>query len=181
MTDILNRKADLITHHIEGLPKIEGEAHMGGGYFNIPLISHVKGNLWQGGCLDGASLGGMFKHIISLYPWERYNPGGDLDSFTEVRLFDSHGLPDADQLYSLARWINICKATGTTLVHCQAGLNRSGLLAGLSLVLDGMTPKAAIKLLRTGRCAQVLVNPTFEAWLLKQKRPRKTRKKLTVD
>jgi protein-tyrosine phosphatase len=155
-------KADFASHHIEGI------AREGNTPFSCPLITPVKGNLWQGGCENGINLRGHFKHIISLYPWERFNPGCDLDSFTEVRLYDGPQVPDEAQLYSLARWINLCKQHGRTLVHCQAGLNRSGLLAGLSLVLDGMAANDAITLLRAGRTPAVLCNPKFATWLRAQ-------------
>lgn len=152
--------ADLDTHHIEGI------AREGNTPFSVPLISHVKDNLWQGGCVGGVDLQGHFKHIISLYPWERYNPGGELDSFMEVKLYDGPRVPNEQQLYSLAEWINFCKQRGPTLVHCQAGLNRSGLVTALSLVLSGMTPIEAIALLRASRSPAVLCNGTFEKWLL---------------
>lgn len=152
-------KADLKTHYIEGI------AREGNTPFECDLITHVKGDLWQGGCINGADLQGYFKHIVSLYPWERFNPGCDLDSFTEVRLYDGPEVPNGEQLFALARWINFCKAHGPTLVHCQAGLNRSGLLTALSLILDGSSADEAIKLLRASRSPAVLCNKAFEAWL----------------
>lgn len=156
-------KADLISYHIEGI------AREGNTPFSCDLISHVEGNLWQGGCVNGVSLRGCFKHIISLYPLERFTPDCDLDSFTEVRLKDGPIIPNEKQLYALANWVNLCKGFGSTLVHCQAGLNRSALVTGLSLVLDGKTPDAAIKLMREKRCKAVLCNKKFEEWLLNQK------------
>jgi hypothetical protein len=153
-------EADLKTHHIEGI------AREGNKPFSAPLISHVEGNLWQGGCKGGVSLKGLFKHVISLYPWEQYVFGGPLDSLVEVRLYDGPSVPDEEQLETLAQWINICKGHGPTLVHCQAGLNRSGLLAGLSLVRAGMSPADAIALLRKSRSPAVLCNQVFEQWLL---------------
>ena len=162
MVDFEQLLADLDTHHIEGIAR-EGRTP-----FSVPLISHVKDNLWQGGCVGGVSLQGRFRHIISLYPWERYNPGGAelLDSFVEVVLYDGPQVPDENQLYSLAKWVNICKQHGPTLVHCQAGLNRSALVTTLSLVLDGMAPTEAIALLRAYRSPAVLCNKAFEKWLL---------------
>lgn len=151
--------ADLETHHIEGIAR-EGNTR-----FNCQLITPVQENLWQGGCTDNVNLQGYFKHIVSLYPWERYNPGGNLDSFVEVKLYDGPTVPDEAQLIQLASWINLCKQRGRTLVHCQAGLNRSGLLTGLSLVLDGMAPADAIALMRVKRSPAVLCNKAFEKWL----------------
>lgn len=152
--------ADLDTHHIEGIAR---EGHTP---FSCPLITPITDNLWQGGCKDGVNLQGYFKHIVSLYPWERYTPGGPLDSFVEVRLYDGPTVPDVSQLYALAQWINLCKSHGRTLVHCQAGLNRSGLLAGLSLVLDGVEARDAIAHMREKRSPAVLCNKAFEQWLL---------------
>lgn len=164
MIDAQRLLTDLETHHIEGI------AREGNTPFACPLITPVDDNLWQGGCINGISLQGYFKHIITLYPWERYNPGGPLDSFTEVRLYDGPVVPDTDQLFLLAKWINFCRQHGKTLVHCQAGLNRSGLLAGLALVLSGMPPVDAIAQLRAGRSPAVLCNQNFEQWLLRQER-----------
>jgi hypothetical protein len=41
-------------------------------------------------------------------------------------------------------------------------------VAGLALVRSGMTPDAAIALLREKRSPAVLCNPTFEQWLREQ-------------
>lgn len=160
--NVLDMESDITTHHIEGI------AREGNTPFSCPLISQVDGNLWQGGCREGVTLNKRFKHIVSLYPWERYNPGGDLDSFTEVRLLDGPVVPNEPQLYALAMWINVCKRLGPTLVHCQAGLNRSGLLAGLSLVLDGWKADDAIAQLRESRSPAVLCNKAFAGWLREQ-------------
>lgn len=162
MPNAAELQADLKTHHIEGI------AREGNTPFSCPLISPVDETLWQGGCINGVSLQGYFKHIVSLYPWERYNPGGELDSFVEVRLYDGPTVPDEAQLFLLAKHINFCREHGRTLVHCQAGLNRSGLLTGLALVLAGITPTEAIAKLRAGRSPAVLCNPKFEAWLRRQ-------------
>lgn len=158
-----DQRADFTSHHIEGI------AHQGNTPFSCPLITQVEGNLWQGGCIEGVSLAGKFQHVISLYPWERFDPGNLLLSETRVQLYDSGAIPDRDQLYALARWINLCRAKGATLVHCQAGLNRSALLTGLALVLGGMMPAEAIALLRERRSPAVLCNSAFEKWLLAQR------------
>lgn len=160
--DAFRMEADVTSHHIEGIAR-EGDTP-----FSCPLISQIDGNLWQGGCRNGVSLGGRFQHVISLYPWEIYDPGGDLDSFTAVRLYDGPVVPDEKQLYTLARWINVCVDHGPTLVHCQAGLNRSGLLAALSLILRGWTAEDAVRKLRDTRSPAVLCNRRFVAWLYAQ-------------
>ncbi len=157
-------QADLTSHHIEGI------AREGNTPFSCPLITKVDDTLWQGGCDNGVNLHGVFRHIISLYPWERYNPGDEIDSFVEVRLFDGPTVPDTNQLYTLAHYINFCRTKGRTLVHCQAGLNRSGLLTGLAMLLSGEYENATtvIAKLRASRSPAVLCNKTFEAWLKTQ-------------
>jgi hypothetical protein len=150
---------DFTTH------RIEGYSHSGE-KISVPLVTRYDDTLWQGGCINAVSLKGQFKHIVSLYPWERYNPGRELDSFLEVRLYDEGALPNLEQLYSVARWVNLCRKAGPVLVHCQAGLNRSGLVTGLALVLEGMAPAEAIKTMRERRCPAVLCNKAFEKWLL---------------
>src|SRR5216684_4517983 len=110
--DAQKLQSDLTTHHIEGIANANGKE------FSCPLISPIDDMFWQGGCVNGVNLQGYFKHIISLYPWERYNPGADLDSFVEVRLFDGRTVPDETQLYAIANYVNFCRAKGRTLVHC---------------------------------------------------------------
>lgn len=68
-------------------------------------------------------------------------------------------------LTMLAGSVNLARTVGPTLVHCQAGLNRSGLVTALALILDGMTPGEAIALLREKRCAAVLCNAAFDGFV----------------
>lgn len=163
---IKSLEADFQNHHIEGYAR----AAMGQGYngkFKAPLVSHVEGNLWQGGCYDGVFLPRDFKYVVSLYPWEKYKLPRETARL-EFKLYDSADMPEAAELYNIARIINAFCDSGQTLVHCQAGLNRSGLLAGLALVLKGYTPEDAIAKLRESRSPVVLCNQTFENWLLNQ-------------
>lgn len=154
------QQADLTTHHIEGI------ARMGNKPFRVSLFSKIDGNLWTGGCpIEEAPK--HFKYIVSLYPWGAYNHH-DHQVYTETALFDSHDGVDEERVRLLAEYVNLCRAKGPTLVHCQAGLNRSALVAGTALVLGGMEPAEAIKLLREKRCDAVLCNEAFERWLLKQ-------------
>ena len=54
---------------------------------------------------------------------------------------------------------------GPTLVHCQAGLNRSGLVAARALMLlDGRSAAQAINDVRR-RSPVCLCNETFTNWL----------------
>lgn len=145
--------------------RMRGIAYHGHTPFDVPFISQIDETLWQGGCEHGLVLPAQIRHLVSLYPWEQYKVLHELDSQVTVRLYDDLSGPNRDQMITLATWINVCRKTGPTLVHCQAGLNRSGLLAGLALVLDGATPEEAIERLRKGRSPAVLCNPVFEKWL----------------
>lgn len=152
------KQADLTSHHIEGIT-LHGDAP-----FSVPLFSHIKGNLWMGGC-PVKSAPEEFEYIVSLYPWEPYT----LAKFqvrTEACLQDALTMPKEEQLYTLARCVNAYKQKGVTLVHCQAGLNRSGLISALALIEEGMKAVDAISLLRAKRSRAVLCNQLFEKWLL---------------
>ena len=156
MSDATAQLADLNTHHIQG--------YTAGGPVDIPLISHIDGNLWMGGCIGGARLPDDFGFVLSLYPWEQYELGPDTERI-EVRLYDSADVPDVDLLDQLAKRVNFESAARKTLVHCQAGLNRSGLITALALTQTGHTPAEAVGLLRQQRSPLVLCNHAFEAWL----------------
>lgn len=53
----------------------------------------------------------------------------------------------------------------TVLVRCQAGMNRSGLVTALVLVMAGLTPAQAVTLIRARRSAGALFNEHFVIWL----------------
>lgn len=132
--------------------------------FNVPLTSKIAPNLWQGGCRDGVVLPDWFKHVVSLYPWERYEVRHDLDSFMEIRMYDSES-QTAEWVEHIARWVNFCRKSGPVLVHCQAGLNRSSLVTARALMLEGMSADDAIKLIRSKRSPACLCNLGFESYL----------------
>lgn len=147
------------------IQRMSGRANHGDTPFDVPFISEVAENLWQGGCQDGLELPVFFQHVVSLYPWERYHVRRSLDSFLEVRMYDSED-QGYDQVIDIAKWVNKCRETGPTLVHCQAGLNRSSLVAATALSLSGLNPQESIDLLREKRSPAVLCNPSFTHWLL---------------
>lgn len=150
--------ADFESHHIEGW------AVHGGAHFSVPLVSHIVDNLWTGGCIGGVRLGDDFTTVVSLYPWEQYAIGRDTDR-VEIRMYDAGETPAPESLLEAVACVLIGLDDGKTLVHCQAGLNRSGLVAALTLMALGMTPDEAVELLREKRCDAVLCNPAFARWL----------------
>lgn len=144
--------------------RMEGYAVHGNTPFSVPFMSEIEPNLWTGGCTDGLILPTEIEHLVSLYPWEKYRVVHAIKSVLTVRLYDS--LEQAlDQVDDIARWVNGRRAEGPTLVHCQAGLNRSGLVTARALMLSGATADEAIALLREKRSPAVLCNEAFEAYL----------------
>lgn len=146
------------------IQRMSGTAVHGDTPFDVPYISHIEGNLYQGGSDPHLQLPHFFKHYISVAPWYNYRVNHELESHMSVIMYDSLS-QGVEQVDALANWINVCVKDGPTLVHCQAGLNRSGLIAGRALMLQGKTADEAIKLLRETRSPAVLCNPAFEAHL----------------
>lgn len=145
--------------------RMRGVAFHGDTPFDVPFISQIEGNLWTGGCEDGLFLPNMFKHVISLYPWERYKVVRGIKSESYNYMYDS-AVPDINTLKRLTALGLACVGDGPTLIHCQAGLNRSGLIAARVLMELGRRPADAIRLLRAHRSPAVLCNPAFEHFLL---------------
>lgn len=146
--------------------RMRGRAYHGDTYFDVPFISLIVPGFYQGGCEQGLILPREIEHVVSLYQWERYIRHDGVKTFHEVTMYDSSEGPDHDNIVELAALVNKCRVEGPTLVHCQAGLNRSGLVAGAALVMSGMTGREAIDMLRASRSPAVLCNRTFEQWLL---------------
>lgn len=159
---------DPTAFHIDTDPRtmrMSGRAIHGDTLFDVPFITRVDNNLWQGGCEDGLILPDHIDHVLSLYKWEKYTVLHRLQSSKTVTMYDEARKPNLNEVVELARYVNECRQTGTVLVHCQAGLNRSGLITVLALMLDGMDADTAIKWLREQRSPAVLCNPVFEQFL----------------
>lgn len=146
------------------LVRMSGRAIHGDTPFDVPFISQIEGNLWQGGVQNGLELPHFFKHLISVAPWWQYRVKHDLDSHMSVVMYDSID-QSIEQVDALAAWVNVCKKTGPVLVHCQAGLNRSSLIVARSLMLEGKTAREAIDLIRLKRSSACLCNRAFESHL----------------
>jgi len=159
MTTFENLQADF-----ESQP-ITGYLHTGE-RLNVPLISHITDNLYVGGCINGVDLGDFFSHVFSMYMWEKYKVGPKTHVHT-VKMYDSHEGPDAVQIDQIADSVYAALLHGgNVLVHCQAGINRSNLIAASTLAKMGYTIEEAIALLREKRSPLVLANKTFESFLL---------------
>lgn len=134
-------------------------------YFDAPLISHIVDNLWMGGCQDRLPLDDDFVKVVSLYPWEKYTLGDNTER-VEVKMYDAEEGVDLDDLERASEAVLEGLEKGKTLVHCQAGLNRSGLVSAYTMMKLGYRAEDAIQLLRDARSPLVLCNETFEKQLL---------------
>lgn len=133
-------------------------------HFDVPFISKIAPNLWQGGCKNGLLLPRFIKHVVSLYPWESYTVKHDVDSSLTVRAYDSLD-QSLEIIDGIARWAVSARRSGPVLIHCQAWLNRSSLVMARVLMLNGMSAGEAITLIREKRSPACLCNPAFERWL----------------
>jgi protein-tyrosine phosphatase len=137
---------------------------------DVPFISHIDGNLYQGGSRTGLILPDYFMHLVTLYPEEQYSVDHTLHSSLAVVLRDTldQGFEEVDDI---ARWVNTCLRSGPTLVACQAGLNRSGMIVARSLMMRGMTGGGAVELIRRARSRACLCNPSFYRWIVSHDGP----------
>jgi hypothetical protein len=73
---------------------------------------------------------------------------------------------DKGRIIQAARWTHEhWRAGDRVLVRCQAGLNRSGLVLALALMIEGYSAQEAMTLLRLRRSEHVLCNRQFERWV----------------
>lgn len=155
--DFQTLQADFVSHPIQGW------LHTGE-RLDVPLVSQITDNLFVGGCVHNVDLGDFFTHVFSMYPWEKYQTAENTNH-VEVTMYDSSDV-DVDAVLRYSQEVaDAIKAGGTVLVHCQAGINRSNLIATAALVRLGMNVKDAIALLREKRSPLVLANSTFEKFL----------------
>lgn len=146
-------------------------------YELTPLYSEVAPNLFMGGTDDNATIdhpqelqyfegGNTFDCVVTLYAWAAPANWG-----VEERRF---GFPDANiieeyipTILELAQWAHSKWTAGKKVnIRCQAGLNRSGLVTALTLMISGMSADEAINTLREKRSSYALCNGEYEHWLL---------------
>jgi hypothetical protein len=145
-------------------------------YELTPLYSEVAPNLFMGGTDDNATIdqaqklrhfegSNEFDCVVTLYAWAAPANWG-----VEERRF---GFPDANiieeyipTIVELAQWAHAKWAAGKKVnIRCQAGLNRSGLVTALTLMVSGMSAQDAINTLREKRSDYALCNGEYERWL----------------
>jgi hypothetical protein len=107
-----------------------------------------------------------FDAVVTMYAWARPVDWG----VEELRwgIYDSptRGI-DLDSMADTVAWAHRrWKAGKRVLIRCQAGLNRSSLVAALVLVRDGVEPGEAIAKIRRTRSPRALFNPKFVETIL---------------
>jgi hypothetical protein len=128
--------------------------------------------LWQGGCTYDGGIVGHYEAIVCCVP-QPYclccptAPEHD-HLFLPMGVAPAMYLPATWRLEQAATFVaRHVKLGHRTLVHCEAGLNRSGLIVALSLIRGwGMDAQAAIDLIRQRRGQYALCNHEFTAWLV---------------
>ena len=128
-------------------------------------FSHICDNLYQGSLPgDPKSLHKTFSFVFNLSEIQYQVPRGV--TLTHWYIDDCPRLPNLDKVHAIASMVTAARQIGPTLVHCAAGLNRSGLISALSLIQGGLRPIDAVKLLRDKRTSAVLCNQSFYSYVL---------------
>jgi hypothetical protein len=146
------------------------------GYVPTDVWTEVLPRLWMGGTDDDDILGyeleepritlANFDTVVTLHAWS--NPadwhvreirqGFHDGELSEVDFDDVMFL--ATQVYR--EW----QAGRRVLIRCLSGLNRSGLVTALVMIMAGYEPDVAISHLRSKRSRNVLCNADFAQWIL---------------
>jgi hypothetical protein len=141
------------------------EDHMGLGR---PFIDEPRrdgmGRLYQHFEIDPADITlDHFDAVVTMYAWARPVDWG----VEELRwgIMDDRNNPigfDMETMRETVRWGHRRWSQGkNVLVRCQAGLNRSSLVAALIMVRDGVEPDEAVQKIRSQRSGQCLFNKPF--------------------
>lgn len=127
--------------------------------------SHVIGNLFQGSAPPpGPDVGRKFDALVLMateyQPSKRDFPGVEVYS---APIYDAK--PSGHEVqaaYKAAQWVaSRLKSGKRVLVTCMAGLNRSGMVSAMALVLTGYPPKNAIAAVKGARGPHALSNGHF--------------------
>ena len=140
------------------------------------LYSEILPNLFISGTLDedvvqrgkstlSLALPAPFDSVVCMYG--HANPIGH---YVREQRF---GIADAElddeskpEIRQLAQWLHSEWKLGKRVAaKCQAGWNRSGLIAALVLLQEGFTSDDAISLIREKRSPNALCNPHFVAFI----------------
>lgn len=144
---------------------------------DVPYISCITDDsfgsvgrrIWQGGVEDGLVLPGHFQHVVRLHS-QSYIIKHRVQTNLQVRMQDSveQALDIVETLADYVVSLFKSPGEGDILIHCQVGLNRSGVVMGRVLQKLGWEAGDILRHLREVRDPEVLFNPAFEGWLISQ-------------
>lgn len=148
-------------------------------YSEIPLYSEIALGLWMGGADDLDSVNRAIRLPV-LSDRSEFDAVVTLSAYSQpfgwyVKEF-RYCIPDAslddehaEELEKIADWAYVqWKAGRQTLIRCQAGMNRSGLVTALVLLRDRVRPDDAIKLIRKKRHPDALSNYSYVEYLRRE-------------
>jgi hypothetical protein len=153
-------------------------------YDNFDLEHEIVPGLWMGGTHDEDVVSKPSKLPV-MSARKEFDAVVTLDSYArpfgwfvkEFRFGFADGpLPEdhAQEIERIADWAFIeWKAGCKTLIRCQAGLNRSGLVTALVLLRDGKKLDEVLTLIRAKRGEYALSNNEFMEYLRAWKAPRR--------
>ncbi len=153
-------------------------SEIGGGRWPSYTPDEILPGLYQGGTEDEHVVGGAvpanhyawgkheFDVVVTLYAdaqpaqWgvEELRFGFPDSALTEFAIRKALRLARIAH----ARW----RGGERVLIRCQAGVNRSGFIMALVLMMEGLPAERAIEHIRECRSPFVLSNQAFETWLL---------------
>jgi protein-tyrosine phosphatase len=138
----------------------------------LSLVSEILPNLYMGGT-DDFDIVQFGKNLPELHEREEFDAVVTCYSYAQPMSWYVHenrfGFADGPMSHEtfaktqeLASWLyGEWKAGKKCLSRCQAGLNRSGLVIALVLMMDGYSADEAISLIREKRDRNALFNPDF--------------------
>ncbi len=138
----------------------------------LSLVSEILPNLFMGGT-DDYDIVQFGKNLPELHERDEFDAVVTCYSYAQPMSWYVHenryGFADGQlspetfaKAQELASWLHSeWKAGRKCLSRCQAGLNRSGLVIALVLMMDGYSADEAISLIREKRDRNALFNPDF--------------------
>jgi hypothetical protein len=132
----------------------------------IPFTwDQVIPGLFQGDFPEGDVDWGLFDDVVSMStaaPSPQLRPDG---LWLHLPIWDGE-MEDPDRVRDAARTVAERVTAGRrVLVHCWAGLNRSGVVTARALMYRGLPVAEAIDRVRAARGEDALFNTHFVAWL----------------
>jgi protein-tyrosine phosphatase len=133
--------------------------------YSLPSFNYINNKIFLGAMPDYGEAR-LFNHIVCVTDATPNYACTDL-LITWAPFRDIPKMPPLDLLHRIADLVHENSKTGTVLVHCTAGLNRSAMIVALVLVKHhGWTARQAVVHLRNTRGNAVLHNTVFHDWLM---------------